>query len=213
MHEYKSEHKLPILLRPKWIWFRKYRIVNLVSSAANFNKLIWNNEFTAASLNWVLSRPNGIPISGTSKINFEFHNPKCWLQVWFYYCDCSRVCGKIQTIHSFGLAKQEVASTIQQERHKNKRNRNRKDSINPEQNMEEKALIRWRKRLEALPSCVSHLNQHVLRSHVTNVARFDQSRKWRERERKMKERERERGRKINPLKKAVGAAVIIVRTN
>ena len=133
MHEYKSEHKLPILLRPKWIWFRKYRIVNLVSSAANFNKLIWNNEFTAASLNWVLSRPNGIPISGTSKINFEFHNPKCWLQVWFYYCDCSRVCGKIQTIHSFGLAKQEVASTIQQERHKNKRNRNRKDSINPEQ--------------------------------------------------------------------------------
>jgi len=35
----------------------------------------------------------------------------------------------------------------------------------------------------------------------------------RERERKMKERERERGRKINPLKKAVGAAVIIVRTN
>jgi len=53
------------------------------------------------------------------------------------------------------------------------------------------------------------------RDKCSQIRPVEKMERERERERKMKEREREReeGRKINPLKKAVGAAIIIVRTN
>ena len=52
------------------------------------------------------------------------------LLVTRFYYDCSRECGKVQTLHSFDLVKREVTS-ISQHKSRNRREREKqKDSTN-----------------------------------------------------------------------------------